>query len=363
MKKALILLSLSVILITLVACGIQYDTEAADIAEKVNYVSSKSKLFPSLLDLNEIYSPVCVIVKDSKGSYFLEADDLPATTRPDEACSILIVELFDSSSVYFNISLTNSNGDYFIRLSHNIDLKNREGIADALNTRFTFIDGTAGADTLIDRIQAYEESLFSRDYLSPITKSENSYDDNQNINNIRPEQVCNPLVYLLDEDFTGSPLSGSDLYASPAENNQYTPPNSTYEDYIRPEISGKISLAFSSIEVAKDSPDAALICTLSTIETMLDNWDDTFCFFEIVGVDYYGSTGEGASVYSYLMRASIITMDGELLWWGILSYSDNRPDYDESLRIGITTSIDEYDRFVFPWDYKSALWKAVVYEN
>ena len=72
------------------------------------------------------------------------------------------------------------------------------------------------------------------------------------------------------------------------------------------------------------------------------------------------SSGESFTAYSYDMRVSTISMDGELLGYRTLSFV--APDDPLGLNaqiIAMTLSKDKNGDVVFPWGYKDELWKGL----
>ncbi len=339
------------------ACGAKQpenDTEAQALAETLS--DNQSTFFPYIADVTEIPSPVSVVVK-GETSYFLQSDSLPLAA-PGEANSLLLVSMSQNNDDTYSCTLTlgNKTGDISVEIGKSIQLEKPDKLAGMLADTYSFAEGEA---SLLNDILAYETALAARDYRTAINACKDDYGSVDGLANVSAEQVCEPLVYMTDEDFVCDGIDVGTLAFIPAEFKQYVPPEG---EYTRPDISGPVSIGIASIgrqPVQGGNPGL----TADDVARKMKEVSDTFCFSEIVGTKQYGTftsneSGISGTSYSYVMRVSVITMEGELLGWTTVSYT---PLANDNLGlgaqlIGISLSRDKNGMAVFMWAYKSAFW-------
>lgn len=321
---------------------------------------SHSEFFPTILEVKELATPICVIVKKDGATDFL-ADEALSLAAPEEAKALLLVDLDankgddDKPDGSYKCTMTygTTDAELSVVLDRNVPLEKDVALSTLLNERFSFAEGDAA---LLEKIRAYEAEIAGRDYLTAINACKDDYGSGY----FDLNDVAEPMVYMKDANCVCEGLPGNDFYSDPAEKGQYVPAwDGAYE---RPEITGDISLGVAAVGKRPDD-DGGYYYTLEQAEAAMATMPETFCFSEVVDKEPFGtfssnSTGESFTAYSYIMRVSTISMDGKLLGYTTLSYE--APDDPLGLNaqiIAMTLSRDKNGDIVFPWGYKDELWK------
>ena len=376
MRRIAALLCLALLACCLAGCGSGGDAPKADGAAQnekdegakdlgYNLWVNTSTFFRGISGVTELAAPICVVVKKGGAYEFLQDEALPIAA-PDAAKAALLVEATarkgddGEPDGTYNCEVTygTTDGSLSVVIGRDIVLEKDQSPAEMLQARYTFVEGDA---TLLAKIADYEAQLAGRDYLTAIKACENDYGSASYT--INAADIAEPMVYMKDAAYVCEPVPGNDLYSAPAEKGQFVPSHESYANgYQRPEISGDVTLAVTGIgKRPDDSGDTDY--TLEEAEAMMATLPETFCFSEIIGMKPYGtysskSSGDSFTAYSYVMRVSVIGMDGTLR--GCCELLFDAPDDPLGLNaqiIALSLSVDKNGDVVFPWAYKSELWK------
>lgn len=371
-KSRFIALLLCLVLAALALAGCASGSGSADAAKaadndqavelakslRVNH----SEFFPTIREVGELASPICVIVKRDGATDFLADEALPLAA-PDAAKALLLVDMDarkgddgePDGSYKCTITYGTTDAGLSVLLEKDVPLEKDVTLSALLNERFTFAEGDAA---LLEKIKAYETQIAGRDYLTAINACKDDYGSAF----IDVKNIAEPMVYMVDANCVCEGLPGNDFFSNPAEKNQYVP--AWDGAYARPEIAGDISLGVAAVGKRPDE-NGSTAYTLEEAEAAMATMPETFCFSEVVDKKRFGtftsnSSGESFTAYSYDMRVSTISMDGELLGYRTLSFV--APDDPLGLNaqiIAMTLSKDKNGDIVFPWGYKDELWKGL----
>ena len=335
--------------------AVKDDEKATELARQMRI--NHFRYFPQLEGIKQLASPLCVILYEKDGTGFLE-DETLSLASPEQANALLLVELERQRGHSGNfegdytcdMTYATADGSMSVVIAEDVALEKGRKIADLLGEKFTFAEGE---ETLFTRMADYQQALESRDYLTAINACRDDYGDERDIS---AKDVGEPMVYMVDADYVCKPVAGSDLMMHPAEEGQYVPPEG---NYVRPEISGSVSLGFTSVGKVPDAQGNTAY-TLDEVNARMEALPETFCFSEIVGKRYFGtftskSSGTSLNTESYSMRVSVISMDGRLLGYKYLYYDPSEVDTSglSGQLLGMKLSVDKYNDTIISWSYKS----------
>ena len=314
--------------------------------------ANPSPFFSKVEGVDTLPAALCVLVRvDRKTAYFLQDQALPSQT-PETAEAVLLAVLTTvqtaggkQEGVYdCDLLYGTPDGSLSVTIAKGLRLEKGKQLSALLKERFTFSEGEP---SLPKEVAAYGEKLRGLDFAAAIDACRDQYDDARAKAPLDKAVFGEPLVYLTDAEAVCGPVPGNDLYAHPAEQDQYVPPmTGAYE---RPAVGGPIGVGLARLGKADGSA-----YTLAEVRSILSTEPEAFCFCEVTGQLRYGSfaTSDGKAgftAYTYEMRFSLIGMDGTLLGYRTVDYPKPKLSSLEKQFVGNQLSQDKNGTCVLPW--------------